>query len=92
MVQLFLPTVQVATGQFHGRPKQAAIAGLLAILQTIDVRSYFILMTSVDSNDYHREIVRIQQIYVTQDSIDYTAISVTRQPLQILVNNPGEIP
>jgi hypothetical protein len=63
MAQLFLPVVQGAAGAVPlvGAPIQAAIGGLLAILQGIDVRSYFILMMSVDFKGYHRDIVRIRK-------------------------------
>ncbi|OJA07830.1 hypothetical protein AZE42_09142 [Rhizopogon vesiculosus] len=62
MVQLFLPIVQVAAGAIPlaGPPIQGAISGLLAIIQAIDVRSYFILMTYVDFKGYCREIVSSQ--------------------------------
>lgn len=51
MAQTILPVVQVVAGAipFAGPPIQAAISGLLSILQSIDVRAYFITRMFLDS-------------------------------------------
>jgi hypothetical protein len=51
MAQTFLPVVQGVAGVIPlvGRPMQAAISGLLSILQVIDVRAYFFTRMFLDS-------------------------------------------
>jgi hypothetical protein len=52
MAQTFLPLVQGVAGAIPlaGPPIQAAISGLLSILQVIDVRTYFITRMFLDPN------------------------------------------
>lgn len=52
VAQTFLPVIQAIASAIPiaGPPMQAAIGGLLSILQIIDVRVYFIIRISLDSN------------------------------------------
>jgi hypothetical protein len=64
MAQVALPFVQAITGAIPlvGAPMQAAINGILTGLQVIDVSAHFMIMISLDSNDYHRDAVRTNRI------------------------------
>jgi hypothetical protein len=56
IAQVYLPVVRAVAGAIPiaGAPIQAAIAGLLAILQTIDVRKRFIDRRFPSFNRHHR--------------------------------------
>lgn len=55
MAQTSLPLLQTATGAIPlaGPPIQAAISGLLMILQNIDVRAYLVVTTFLEFKAYH---------------------------------------
>lgn len=63
MAQVALPSVQAIAGVFPlvGSPMQAAIGGLLSILQTFNVRAQAIARTFLDFNGHHRRIIRTRR-------------------------------
>jgi hypothetical protein len=65
MAQVALPFVQAITSAIPlvGVPMQAAISELLTGLQAIDVSAHLMMtISSLDSNDYHRDAVRTNRI------------------------------
>jgi hypothetical protein len=63
MAQLILPSVQAVLSAIPlvGAPMQAAIGGLLAGLQAIDVRACMIASTFLDFNVRYRDVIRIRR-------------------------------
>jgi len=63
VAQTVLPGVAAVAGVIPvaGGPLQAAIGGLLFILQGIDVRAPLVTMNSSSLKGYHREVSRINK-------------------------------
>jgi len=66
MAQLSLPVLHAVAGAIPlaGALMQAAIGGLLAILQAIDVRTCLFARAFFDFKGRHREVVRIRRTYM----------------------------
>ncbi|OJA09616.1 hypothetical protein AZE42_01420 [Rhizopogon vesiculosus] len=94
-VQLSLSVLQPIAGliPLAGGPMQAAINGLLATLQAIDVRDYLTARTFLDFDGHHRGILRIRQPLLAWkcDYPDYANICAMRQLRGIISNNAREM-